>query len=230
MGLSALPQFSIVKPPLSPARQALRQAIADLHAAQDEAERVRKPADRLQQLIGAADRAERDLAELREADTAALGQWLAGGVEGARPEPSQKTLDCEHRVAELARDGSAARSMLPPLAAEAAASAQAVAEAARRRDEALVYAAGAAAEEVIAAELVPALEAVLKAEARLRGLGAALLEACHRSAAPIAAAGGISGQISEAIGKARAEVAVARDDDGGRRFLNKLAGDPEARL
>ncbi len=58
----------------------------------------------------------------------------------------------------------------------------------------------------------------------------ALIELGNRQQAPVRSGPGVAGVIADLIKSAKADVAVARDDDGGRRFLDRLAGDPEARL
>jgi hypothetical protein len=220
----------VVKPPQSPAREALAGAIRSLAAASAELERASRPAERLQNLIAAHDRAVRALAEAREADTAELGAWLAEGRDGGRPGLSDATREAERAVRELEVDAAAARLALPATATVHAQAHAQLVTAQHHRDECLAVAALAAAREVVDTELKAALEDVLKIEVRLRGLQLALGEAGNRVVEPIRNAGGCAAQISDLIGKAREEAAIMRDDAVGRDFLNRLAGDPEAKL
>jgi hypothetical protein len=230
LGLKMGVPLHVVKPPQSPAREALAGAIRSLAAASAELERASKPADRLQNLIAAHDRAVRALAEAREADTAELGAWLAEGRDGDRPGMSDATREAERAVRELEVDAAAARLALPAKATERAQAHAQLMTAQHHRDECLAVAAHDAARDVVNTELKAALEDVLRVEVKLRGLMVALGEAANRSQAPIPVAGGIAAQIGDEIAAARRDAAIARDDVYGRTFFDKLASDPEARL
>jgi hypothetical protein len=223
-------QLSIVKLPLAPARQALASAILSLAAASAALERASKPVQRLQNLVAAHARAVQRLCEACEADKAALGAWLAEGDGGDRPAASTATVEAARAVQELAADAEAAALALPAKTAERAQVHAELVRVQHWRDECLAVAALEAAHEVVDTELKAALTSVLEVEVRLRGVQLALGEAANRAVEPIRNAGGCAAQISDLIAKAREEAAIMRNDAGGRDFLNRLAGDPEARL
>ena len=213
--------------PLSPARAELAVAISEVAAASAALAKVERPVAALQTVITAHAAAAAELAAARDSDSDELGAWLASGSVGERPARSIATGSAERRLAELAADAAGASKALPAAIEMRATAAERVAEAARRRDEALCVAAAEAAAE-LAPALAEAVKAVLVVEAKMRALAAALQSATDTGRLPGGA--GAAGRIVAAVAAAKREPAVARDDEGGRAFLDRLAADAEAAL
>lgn len=173
-------------PPLSPAREALRQAIAAHRAALHRLDEAHVPLQRLQAVTDELAQIERQLADIDREHQATIGEWLAAGSPGERPQPAAARVGLGQWHDELLADAMAAGIAMPDAQRRHQEAAQAAAAAARRRDEALVIAAVDAAHQIAETELVAAVEGVLRIEARICGLGAALMEraAGARFAAP----------------------------------------------
>jgi hypothetical protein len=214
---------------LSPARQALFNAISTLQLARGEVERASGPTNRLRSIIAAAEQTERRLAERRVPEVTALAAWLRSG-EGERPRPGAETLAAEREVAKLNRDADAARIALGEAEAVVAGTVAVMAATAQTRTTAMVDVAIDEAERVIRHEFLPAVTAMLKVEARLAGLRNALFEMSNRSQAPVLAASTAAARIGELLAAAKREPAVPCDEAAGRAFLERLGTDPSAVL
>lgn len=213
-------------PPLSEPRVRLAGAIAALNVAVEEMETAGQPCRRLGAALQACEAAARELAELRASDDAILATWLAEACPGPRPEPSGATLAAERRLAQLMRDGMAARSALPDAEAVFQRCAEIVRQLQRERDEAVHIVAVEAAERV-AAELTAALNVALKAEARIRGLQTALLAIAQRGDSSAYAA---IERLNKLIKAAKEAAGVPHNPEAGRRLLDALAVDATAEL
>jgi hypothetical protein len=86
--MARLAVVTTAEPPLSPARERLRQLNAPVREAQAELAEARQAEQRLVDVIAAHDRAVAELVALRGDDDAALAAWLAEGTSGPRPGPS----------------------------------------------------------------------------------------------------------------------------------------------
>jgi hypothetical protein len=222
----------IADQPLSPARQALFNAISTLRSAQAEVERASGPTDHLRSLIAEAEQAERHLAERRGPEVIALAAWLeAGGVdEDERPLPSCETLSAEREVAHLSRDAEAARIALREAEAVVARTVVVMSAAARTHATAVIDAAVEEAQRLIREEYIPALIATLRIEARLAGLKNALFEMANRARDPVPAASTAAGRIGELLAAAKKKPAVPCNEAAGRALLERLATEPSAVL
>jgi hypothetical protein len=212
----------------SPARGALRRAIAELDAMSRELGEAQKPAQRLFAAVAELEAAERSLAELRERDNAALADWLATGAEGPRPESSPATLDAERRVAQLNRDGAAARTALPAVEARLQAIAERVRTLHRERDDAVYWAAADAAR-AFALRWRERLVGALREEATLRGLHTELLTIGNLGNG-VTAALGAAKVVGDLINEIKRSAAVPHDQESGRRLVAALMADPSAAL
>jgi hypothetical protein len=214
---------------LSEPRAALARAIRDLDAANAALADARRPLRELEALAAAAAAKSALAASLLAEHEQAVGSWLLA-PEGARPARTIESSAAECGAANLAGDLKAAERASGLRRDAYRFAADGVARARDRRDEAMTAAAVDAARTTIEAELKPAIAKVLKIEARLRGVMTALIELGNRQQAPVRSGPGVAGVIADLIKSAKADVAVARDDDGGRHFLDRLAGDPEVLL
>jgi hypothetical protein len=227
----AIPRPPPPVPPLSPARGELAAAIARVDEARRECEIAAGPANRLQQVIHQLAAAENELVALRSVDERALAEWLAAGATNERPQPSVATLEAEKRLAQLTRDGSAARSALPMVETIHKACAEKLTLLGEQREASAYHAAVEAAREFLG-EYSDALITALKFENRLRSLENAMRIAGHNNPRSTASSTAFScaSQIGEAIVAARREAAVEHDFQTGTAFLNRLMADPEATL
>jgi hypothetical protein len=210
-------------PLLSPARDRLRHALAALDAAQRQSEDRTRPLQRLDQVSSEAAELERELPRLQCEDEALLGEWIAQGSIGPRPEPSAATVATKARLAELAPDLRGADAARPAARAMQQSGFALVAEAATERDLALSAVALEAAEPV-AGELTTALNSALALEARLLSLRDEL------RAHPDNGNGASADAIDVLIRAAKAAAGVPRNSEAGRRLLDALARDPSAVL
>jgi hypothetical protein len=163
------------EPALSPARADLRRAIMDRDATQRSAAEARRPYDRLIAIIASHDRAIRELEHAKAEDEAELGRWLASG-EGDRPGPSEATLEAQRKVDELSGDAAAARGAVNGFIPQLRETQDRLAAASARHVETIGLAAICACAETITSELIPAIEQVLRVEAKIRSAAAALRE------------------------------------------------------
>ncbi len=214
--------------PNSAARNALRRAVTKLEAASGELDEAQKPVHRLSSAVAEFEAAERELAELRGRDNAALAAWLAEGATGLRPEPSPATLDAERRIAQLNRDGAAARTALPAVEARSQALAEQVRTLHRERDEA-AYRAAADAARVFAQRWRAKLVDALRDEATLRSLHNELVTIGNLGEG-VTAALGAARAIADLINETRRSAAVPHDQESGRRLVAALMTDPSAAL
>jgi len=212
---------------LSPARDALRQAITAVRAARLDFETSAEPHRRLEAIRAEAARLDEQLAGHAAEHDRRLGAWLAR-PEGERPSPAAVTVGLRQRRNEIAENWRAAQTALPEIERLMSAASARMVEAARRLDQAVVIAAVDIAHQTIEAELVPALRAVLAVEARLQGLRPSLFAIANRSQSPVPAASGAAGRIAELIRAAKNEVTAPRDDEAGRQLLAALLRDPAA--
>jgi hypothetical protein len=223
---------TVAPTPLSPARSELAAAIEQLRQAQHEAAVAAGPANRLHQVVADLERAETELAGLRAEDERLLGAWLADGAETARPQPSPATLTAERKLAQLVRDGAAARSALPLAENVHKIAAERVTTLGSACADAAFRAAVEAARAFVAGPYRDSLVAALRHENRLRSLSNALRVCRHsNSSSPASSTAlGCANEIDEAIGEARRAAAIEHDFTTGRTFLNALIVDPMASL
>lgn len=218
-------------PPLSPNREALRSAIAALAAGQAEVERRAAPLRRLHEAISRADQAEAEARSLRDAHGRMVAEWIAGGCDDARPQPSPALVEAERRAAVAAGDAAAARSAL----AEAERAYTTAATALRPLQSERDIAAGTAAIDAarrLAAELTRRLEAALAIEAQIQSVADELQR--RGDAAPMGAPEkrllGCAAMIRDVATAARRAAGVPVDGETGRRLLDRLANDAEAEV
>jgi hypothetical protein len=224
--LAAEPELA----PLSPGREALRVALAEVRAAQQTFAEADRPVQALNGVAARAVEAETALAALQAERQQRVGDWLIGGALGERPAASHDEVKAE-RAAKTARtDADAAEKALPAVLAPRNAVLASLTAAAFQRDAGLVAATLDAAREVVEAELKPKIEAMLRVEARLLGLRHALFMRANAASGAIPAAGGAAGDVLDMIRAAKAEVGVERADKAGEEFLNRLGADPTAKL
>jgi hypothetical protein len=219
-----------VDPPLSAARQELRRATEQLAAAGSALDDARKPEQRLSAAVAELSAIEGELERLRSADASVLAEWLASGGDGARPEPSAATLECERRMIGLRRDGDAARQALPAATERVQRCGEAVG---RLQPVRLRAVWGCAVEEAAryATEIwLPALIDGLRLLAPLESLKAELLSIGHRGADPDPAAIGAALRIDEIIRSTRAAATLPGDPAAGARLLAALTDDPTAAI
>jgi hypothetical protein len=219
--LTAL-QIVSAEPALSVARQTLAEAIGDVRAAQDVLDQAARPVAALEAALEAARQAEAELARLRDERELATGDWLAGGQQGERPVPSTDELRAEDLVKRARADAGAADRVLAAAQQRYQTAASTVNAAGARRDQLVAVCAAEAAGDVVRAELVPAIAAVLKIEARLEGLRSALFSIGTSSA------GNAAETIGNLLRAAKSDAALARDDRVGKALLNALGADPSA--
>jgi hypothetical protein len=199
---------------LSPARQALAEAIAAFEKALTLVEERQRPVARGAALAEAADRAEAEYARLRDDRELLTGEALLAG--GERPEPSGAELSVK-RAAEAARgDAAAAARALPPLVEARNAAIAALQQASGDREMGI----GAVlADEVAAAllgELAEAISRSLQVEVRLRAICTTLRE--H-------AMGGLAERIEDAVRRVKDEAGVQHRPEWARQYWAGLAAD-----
>jgi hypothetical protein len=223
----AIAAASAEAPPLSPARQQLGFAISAVRAAGRPLDALQARIGALEQLVADHERSSGRLNELRALDRRSLGNWLPDPVGAARSEPLLEIADLAARIADLATNAAAADAVLPDLRAEKQQAVAAVNRCAVELDDALMLAC-----EEAAAELLPALSeacfAVLRIEARLRGLTHELQARQDRGQSRLAA--GVADKINQAITATKRQPEVRADVEGARCFINELGADPTARL
>jgi len=213
----------------SAARDALRIAI-ELHAAAvDELTDSQAPEQRLFGVVQELATAERNLTACRCEDDRVLAAWLVDRAEGKRPQPSEQTLAAERAVTERGRDANAARAALPELQDKVQVCAERVRDLGIARLDAVYLASVQAVREFLDTEFGPAIRRLLAIEAKARSVERALHQLGH-GANPSAVALGCSVEVATAIHQAKTAAGVPHDDDTGRRLLDRLISDPEARL
>jgi hypothetical protein len=89
-------------------RQNLARAIAALADAIESYEETMRPAQRLGQLSTDLAELDRELASVTAVHETRIGEWIAGGQEGERPQPSLRISTLEARRRLLAADTEAA--------------------------------------------------------------------------------------------------------------------------
>ena len=206
---------------LSPARDRLRATIAALALAQRDLEDATAPVRRLDSVLAEAERLNRELACSRDEDEAALGQWIAQGGAGERPQPSATTVAADVSLGELVPEIRAVASALPAARAAQEAAAERVRLAAAERDAAL-HAVTVEVATFAAGELTEALNRALTVEAKVLSLREALSAQTNGLAA--------AEKISAALRQAKAAAGVPRNADVGRRLLDLLSHDSTAAL
>jgi len=216
-----------VTPALSPARQALADAIAAVAAANAEVERATAPLRRLEGLLSEQGQLEARLAGYREEHDRAVGAWRAGGCAGERPRPDPRSLGVEQRLDEIGRDVPGVRSVhAEHQEAQRAAQAKLVAAVAHRQR--CIYACLRDAARPAFAALRAAIARAVTVEATtLAGLVAVLQQ---RVAQGDTEPGGELEWLINEIKAVRGSIAVPRDEDRARRLLDRLATDPTAEL
>jgi hypothetical protein len=201
--------------PLSPAREALRCAIAAFEKARTLVEERQRPVARGAALAEAADRAEAEYARLRDDRELLTGEALLAG--GERPAPSNAEQSAK-RVAEAARaDAAAAARALPPMVEARNEAITALQRASGDREMGI----GAVlADEVAAAllgELAEAISRSLQVEVRLRAICSTLRE--HTM-------GGLAERVEAGIRRVKAEAGVQHRPEWARQYWAGLAADP----
>lgn len=212
----------------SPAREVLRRVMTQLEATSRELDEAQKPAHRLSSAVAELEAAEHTLAELRSQDNAVLAAWLSDGAEGRRPEPSPATLDAERCIAQLNRDGAAARAALPAVEARCQALAERVRILHRERDEAAYGAAFDAARSFAHCWRAKLLGA-LRDEATLRSLHNELVTIGNHGDG-VTAALRAAKAIADLINETKRSAAIPHDQESGRRLISTLMTDPTAAL
>jgi hypothetical protein len=229
-GAAASPSQAPETPPLSPAREALADAIAAVTAAQQAFDEADRPVRALQAVITSAAEAEVELARLQAERQERLGVWLAGGSVGERPAQSKDEMKAEHDAKRARADAAAAELALPAILAPRQAALAELNRASTQRDAALCEAAVDAARQAIEDRLKPAILEMLRCELPIEALRHAVFAAGQRATAPISTAPGAAGRIVEIVRAAKREIGVERDNAAGERFLDRLLSDPAAKL
>jgi hypothetical protein len=193
-------------------------------------EKAAQPARRLDHIVAEARRLDGLLDHHNAEHALVLGTWLANGSQGERPSPAPETVGLHQRRSELDMDLKAAELALPGSREIEQQAASCAAAASWQLAEAIPLAAREAAAEVIEVQLIPAVEQVLRIEARLTGLVVALREAGDRPTNPLPGAVGISGQIAEMVRQAKREPGVPIAIDQARRFIDALTNNAQAVL
>ena len=215
--------------PLSPARDALRRAIESLAAANVELTEAQAPEGRLSAIVHELEVAERKLAACRADDDRALAAWLAAGGEGERPQPSVQTLAAERAIAALGRDAIVARAALPEHRAKVQVCIERIPDLGIARRDAAYRVAVEGVRELLDNELRPAIQRVLAIEAKARSVEQALHELGNgANPSRVALAGSID--VATAIREAKAAVRVPHDPETGKRLIDRLMDDAEAKL
>ena len=99
--------------PMTACRQNLARAIAALADEIESHEETMRPAQRLGQLSTDLAELDRELASLKAVHETRLGDWIAGGQEGERPQPSLRISTLEPRRRLLASDAEAVERVRP---------------------------------------------------------------------------------------------------------------------
>lgn len=214
---------------LSPTRDALRSAIELLAAANKELTEAQAPEGRLSAIVHELEMAEHNLAACRAEDDRALGVWLAEGGEGERPQPSVRTLAAERAIAALGRDAIVARAALPAHRAKVHACIERTRDLGIVRRDAAYAAAVEAVRELLDTEFRQAIQRLLAIEAKARSVEQALRQLGHGTN-PSRVALGCSIDVTTAIRQAKAAASVPHDHDIGRRLIDRLMSDAEAKL
>jgi hypothetical protein len=214
---------------MSPAREELRRCIEQLVAARADLARAQEPAARLDRMLADLTNAESELAALRTEDERILGEWLAAGAAPPRPSVSDATLMAEQRVAQLSRDGGAARSALPELNAEVARCSEAVGAISHQHRSATWRASAEEAARYAEEAWLPAMCAAVAASAPLESLKAEL-HSLGRGADPDPAALSAMAEVDRIIQETRAAAVAPSDPTAGPRLLAALAHNPGAEL
>ena len=216
-------------PGRGPAREALRGTIEALAAANLDLAEAQAAAGRLEAILEELATAEKHLTTCRSEDDRTLGAWFAGGARGERPQPSAQTLTAERALAAFGRDAIAARAALPKHRTKVQRRIEHVRNLGAARRDAAYRVAVEAARELIYTGLQPALRYALAIEAKVRSVEQALSEFAN-GPDPSTVAMGCSVDIASAIREAKAAVAVPHDRATGKRLVERLMSDPEARL
>ena len=213
----------------SAARAGLRNLIGLLKVAIAELTEAQEPEQRLSAIVRKFAAAERDLTACRGEDDRLLGAWLAGGAEGGRPQPSERTLVAERALDALSFDAIAARAALPDHQSRVQVCAERVRELDIARRDAAYRVAIEAVREFLEAEFRPALRRLLAIEATTRSVEQALSE-LGNGANPSTVALGCSVDVATAIREAKAGVGVTRDRETGKRLIDHLMHNAAAAL
>jgi hypothetical protein len=228
VAMSSTPSPVAEAPPLlSPARQGLADAIAALRAARDHFDRERGPAEALEQVIAAADRAEAELTRLQAERMRLVGARLLDGQRGERPSAGKDESRAEHVARRARADAEAAQTVLSA-ASERRQAAQQVLAAASLRHRDVICAAAAEAALALAPSLAEALCAGLRIQEAMETVARALQAESQAGRLPMSPAGNAAELIHDAIRAVKRNAAVPRDDAAGARFINRLALDAEA--
>jgi len=99
--------------PMTASRQNLAGAIAALADEIESHGETMRPAQRLGQLSTDLAELDRELASLKDVHETRLGDWIAGGQEGERPQPSLRISTLEPRRRLLASDAEAVERVAP---------------------------------------------------------------------------------------------------------------------
>ena len=181
-----------------------------------------EPAQRLRGQVAELDRAEQEVVTRRARYDGVVGEWIAGGCRGDRPDVPPELIAAERELAEKAPDARAARHALPAAEATSQAAAERVRDVAKRRDEAFKGALIEALAGFIATHFVPQITEARAAESMLLNF----IEH-HQSAGDFQTAG----RIREMLQAALASTAWPAVNAGSARsFMAELGRDPSAAL
>jgi hypothetical protein len=203
---------------LSPARHRLRQSIAAVDRARRDSEAAAAQLNRLTDVIAEHDRLQAQLRELYQRDQAARGEWIAGGRVGRDPGDAEDTRVINDRIVGMGEELAAAKAVLAAKeelhrAAVARLQAASGERAAAVAEVAVEISAG------LAGELTASLNTALAVEAKIRSI----LEV-------LTGTGPGAEKIAAILHRARNQAGVPHDLETGRRLLEALAENPEAKL
>jgi hypothetical protein len=207
--------------PLTPAREALADAIEKLRDCQERFDRAREPLGEMERIRAASTATEAAalraaIDRLHAAHAAEVAAWIAAGAAGNRPAIAVEAFEAERRLGQI---GAAAAAVTITIAEEGATGAAAsVSQAMRERDAAALAATVEACRPTVE-EMQRHLSTAIRLEARLQGLVQVLRNAGHRSTdqparyAALRAAELIEREMVELRGLSRAQPETAPGSD-----------------
>jgi hypothetical protein len=162
--------------PAAAERRHLAVALDELASAAASIEPAQEPLRLLSKAVRRAEEIGKQLASARTTDQGSVGEWLAVGCRGLRPQPSEQTLTLEVELRLARADAEAAKTRLPALESIYVAAANRVRQLQAARDAAVVTAVAAVARQRTGA-LAGALREVLEEHAATVGIADALVAA-----------------------------------------------------
>jgi hypothetical protein len=181
------------------------------------------PLQRLDERRHARASLEEQLASHRAEHDHQVGQWLAGGCVGERPQPPAECVGLAQKLAELEMDAAAIETVYAEHQGRAAAASGRVVAATTERDVCLMQAVPEACEEALAI-VRHQWRLALAAEAPIRGLIDTLIAQQSNAATQAAIT------LREQLAAIRREIEVPRDTGAGERLLERLVTDATACL